>query len=147
MKKLTVLAVSAVLLAGCAAHTEIGPRDYAVDSFDLIDAEEMNSDVLAAAAAGEEWQLDALSVAQRFVKPIYGRYLSIEKVDEPSERPRTTTITIIRGSYLDDSVWGEWDQLLLSRQPEGAWLIDEARRAWRCYRGHQTESFGERWCL
>jgi len=86
-------------------------------------------------------------VAQRFVGPQHGRYVSIEKVDEASEFPRTTTITIVSGSYLDDSVWGVWDQLLLSRGSDGLWRIDEARRAWRCYRGHQTDSFGERRCL
>ena len=155
------VALSVLLLTGCAARdntepevsagllidSDVAARDLPVESFVLVDAGDANSLAAAAAEAGEQWPSDALAVAQRFVGPQHGRYVNIEKVDEASEFPHATTVTIISGSYLDDSVWGVWDQLLLSRGPDGLWRIDEARRAWRCYRGHQTDSFGERWCL
>ena len=161
MTRLVALALSALLLAGCASMNsaqpdaqsgvisspDTAPRGLSVESFVLVDATDANTLAAAAAAAGEEWPSDALAVAQRFAGPQHGRYVSIEKVDEASERPNATTITVISGSFLDDSVWGVWNQLLLSRGPDGLWRIDEARRAWRCHRGHQTGFFGERWCL
>lgn len=155
LQSVVTIVLSALLLAGCAAQRQeepapsrsIDPGDIPVESLVLVDVDDSNSAAATAAEAGEVWPLDALSVAERFVGEMSGRYLSIEKVDEPTESPKATTITIIRGGYLDDSVWGTWDQLTLSRQPDGTWRIDEARRAWRCYRGHQTDFFGERWCL
>lgn len=147
MKQTLLVIVSALVLAGCAAQVDVGPRDIPVESFELLDVKDANARATAAAAAGELWPLDALSVAERFVEWGGGRYVSIEKVDEPSESPKATTITIIRGGYLDDSIWGHWNQLFLSRQSDDTWRIDEARRAWRCYRAHQTDSFGERRCL
>ena len=163
MKQTAIVASFALLLAGCAAHehTEavdpgvllpwtyqgIAPRDVSVESFVLVDADEMNAAAAAATEAGEAWPLDPIEVARRFAEPWGGRYTSIEKSDEPSESPKATTVTVVRGGFLDDSVWGDWNQLLLLRRSDGTWHIDEARRAWRCYRGHQRESFGERWCL
>jgi len=155
MRLLVAIALCAALLSGCAGSEEFriptpsdaDPRGLPVESYRLVAIDEMNSAVMAAAAAGEEWPRDPLMVAWRFLEGLDGRYASVERVDEQKEWPWHTTITVIRGAWLDDSVWGVWDQLLLSRQEDGSWLIDEARRAWRCYRGHQMELFGERWCL
>ena len=152
MKQLAFIALCALVLAGCTARSglrpdDISPRDIPVESFVLVEVDEANSRVAAAVAAGEEWPFDALAVAESLVGSPGGRYASIERVDAPAEVPNATTITFIAGGYLDDSVWGDWNQVLLSRMADGTWRIDEARRAWNCYRGHQTESFGERWCL
>jgi len=161
MRLLILSALCALIFAGCAARgggepvdaaapdglAQVAPRDMPVESFVLVDVEDANSRTGAAAEAGEQWPFDALAVAQRFTGPDASRYLSIEKTDEMTESPNATTITLVSGGYLDDSVWGVWNQLLLSRGADGVWHIDEARRAWRCYRGHQTDSFGEQWCL
>lgn len=135
------------LLAGCAGQVQPGPRDIPVESYTLVDVEDVNARVADAAASGEEWVRDPLEVAERVVGDIFGRYCSIERVDELTERPASTVVTLITGWYLDDSVWGTWNQVLLSRDDAGVWTVDEARRAWRCHRAHQKESFGERLCL
>jgi hypothetical protein len=135
------------LVAGCATQIPRGARDIPVESYMLADVEHVNAVVAGAAAADEEWVRDPVEVAERVVGNIHGRYYSVERVDEPSERPARTVVTVITGSYLDDSVWGTWNQVLLSRDDSGVWSVDEARRAWRCRRGHQRESFGERLCL
>jgi hypothetical protein len=135
------------LLAGCAGQVQLGPREIPVESYVLVDVEEANARVAGAAAAGEGWVRDPLAVAETVVGESFGRYYSVERVDERTERPRSTVVTLITGDYLDDSVWGTWNQILLSRDDAGVWSADEARRAWRCWRGHQRQSFGERLCL
>lgn len=147
MRRIALIMLTAVLLTSCAGRVEPGPRDVPVESYVLVDVDDINARVRNAAAANEEWVRDPRAVAERFVRGVGGRYLSVERVDELTERPQSTTITIIRAKYLDDSVWGDWNQLLLSRASSGAWYVDEARRAWRCHRGHQTRAFGERLCL
>jgi hypothetical protein len=135
------------LLAGCAGQVPPSPRDIPVESYVLVDVEGVNAEVALGAATGEEWVRDAIEVAKRVVGDIFGRYYSVERVDGPSERPTSTVVTVITGSYLDDSIWGTWNQVLLSRDETGVWSVVEARRAWRCHRAHQRESFGERLCI
>ena len=163
MKNSALMLALLLLLVGCAARQGgapeepeidglgvgqvMSPRDVPVGSYVLVDATEVNAEAAAAATSGEEWPRDPLEVAKRLTGPLTGRYVSIEKVDEPGERAGATTVTVIDGSFLDDSVWGVWNRLLLTRMDDGTWRITEARLAWRCYRGHQRDSFGERWCL
>ena len=52
-----------------------------------------------------------------------------------------------RITYPMKKVNGDWHRITLQRLPDGTWRLVEARRAFRCYRGHQQESFGERLCL
>ncbi len=129
-----------------AANDEISPRDLPVESFVLVETADINARIVAAVESGDDWPFDPVSVAFEFLGSMEYRYVNIEKNDD-IESPNNTIVTIIRGGLLDDSVWGTWDQLQLSRTPKGIWHVDEARRAWRCYRGHQKDSFGKRLCL
>jgi len=134
------------LLLGCVAlGEETSPAGMPVESYVLVEPDEINSRIRAAVEAGQEWQLDPVAIAIKFLGTTNYRYLNIErKIDKNSASK--AVVTVIRGALKDDSIWGNWEQLHMSRNEAGVWGIDEVRRAWRCYRRHQTKVFGERIC-
>jgi hypothetical protein len=82
-----------------------------------------------------------IEVALKIVGPFEGSAQQLTQVNEGSEAPSTVRVTVIRDGLLDDSVRGErWD-IVLRRTANGAWIIGEVRRAWRCWRGRQPDSF------
>lgn len=139
-------ALALLLLVGAVQSEEISPTDLPIESFVLLETDDINSRILSATEAGNDWPYDPVSVAIEFLGTTDYRYLNIERKDD-QKSPAKTVVTIIRGGFQDDSVWGNWEQLYLSKNESGAWEVHEARRAWRCYRGHQTNSFGKRLCM
>jgi hypothetical protein len=84
----------------------------------------------------------ALAVAGSFE----GRTQHVIQVNEGAEAPTASRVTVLRDGLLDDSVRGErWD-ISLERTADGVWRIKEVKRAWRCRRGAQTDSFAATRC-
>lgn len=79
----------------------------------------------------------ALKVAGTFE----GSMQHIIQVNNASEAPSASEITVIRDGLLDDSVRSERWEISLERRVPGIWEIKEVRRAWRCWRGAERERF------
>jgi hypothetical protein len=124
-------------------------RDVPVESWAELEVDEFNSTVEAAVDSGQTWPKDPIDVVDRFIwGPIGGaNYTRLEKQDNRVEAPDSTVITLIRDRWADDSIRGDWHRISLYRLPDGTWRLSEARRAFRCYRGHQQGAYGERLCL
>ncbi len=130
--------------AGGTTRGEEG--DVPVDSFVLVDVTERNSEIALAVAEGETWPLDPIDLVLWYLEFQSAPEVSISRKDGPGEAASTTTVTVIRDRLLDDSIRGIWDQLVLTRQPDGTWRIEEARRAYRCWRGFQQDAYGDLPC-
>jgi hypothetical protein len=88
----------------------------------------------------------ALDIALAIVGAFSGSTQHIIQINEGSEAPSASRITVVRDGLLDDSVRGErWD-IVLERTGAGHWRIAEVRRAWRCRRGAPTDRFATRLC-
>ena len=120
--------------------------DVPVGSFVLVDVTERNAEVASAVAEGETWPSDPIDLVLWYLEFRDAPTISISREDAPGEVAGTTTVTVVRDRLLDDSVRGIWDQLVLTRQDDGTWRIEEARRAYRCRRGFQQDAFGDLPC-
>jgi hypothetical protein len=88
----------------------------------------------------------ALDIALAIAGEFAGSTQHIIQVNEGSEAPSASHITVVRDGLLDDSVRGErWD-IVLERTGAGRWRIAEVKRAWRCRRGEPTDRFATRLC-
>jgi hypothetical protein len=124
-------------------------RDVPVESWADLEFDEFNTTVDAAVDSGGTWARNPIDVVERFIRGEVGEafYTRMEKQDNRVEWPDSTVITLIRDRWADDSVRGDWHEITLYRLPDGTWRISEARRAFRCYRGHQQAVYGKRLCL
>ncbi len=122
------------------------PREPVVESSTVIDVTEFNAFAEDAAAAGEKWVRNPVMVVMEYLRHPNAPMTEITRVDPPGESMPSTTITVIQDGFHDDSVRGTWHEFLLERRTDGSWRIDEARSAYRCYRGHQKDEFGARLC-
>ncbi len=133
-----------IVWAGAASVVaETGP----VESFEELDMAPFERSIRQAAADGAPWVEDPLQMALAFVGPFEGRSQSITRRNDSSEAPGHVEIIVVEDGYLDDSVRGAWYRLLFVRDSRGAWTIEAAYRAWRCWprRGH--DSFSKEPCL
>jgi hypothetical protein len=124
-------------------------RDVPVESWAVMEVEEFNASVDAAVDSGETWAQDPVDVVEQFIWGGIGvaAYTRLEKQGNRVEGSDSTVITLIRDRFADDSVRGDWHWISLHRLSDGTWRLSEARRAFRCYRGHQQDAYGERLCL
>lgn len=145
-----------VLLVACssakappaAPPPEAASPHAPVESSALLDISEFNTTLDEAVDSDETWAQDPIDVVDRFIRgKISAHYTWLEKQDNRVEQADSTVITLIRDRYADDSIRGDWHRITLHRLPDGTWRLVEARRAFRCYRGHQQDSYGERLCL
>ena len=82
-----------------------------------------------------------LEIVLKIMGEFEGSTQHISQVNEGSETPSVTRITVVRDGLMDDSVRGErWD-ITLERTTASVWRIREVRRAWRCWRGEQLDRF------
>lgn len=87
-----------------------------------------------------------LEIALAIVGPFEGATQHIIQVNQGSEAPTASRLTVMRDGLLDDSVRGERWEITLERTAAGGWKIGEVKRAWRCRRGAQTERFAAERC-
>jgi hypothetical protein len=125
---------------------------WAADSREsLTELEVAGTDRVAATSYGDASALAArgatpLEIALAVVGPFKGARQHIVQVNEGSEAPSASRVTVLRDGLLDDSIRGErWD-VVLARSDAGTWRITEVRRAWRCWRGAQSRQFATDRC-
>ncbi len=82
-----------------------------------------------------------LDIALKIVGEFAGSAQHIIQVNEGAEAPSASRVTVIRDGLLDDSIRGERWEIVLQRNPAGAWAIKEVKRAWRCRRGAHPDRF------
>ena len=58
----------------------------------------------------------------------------IETFSDPKEDFNQVTVIVVRDGFQDDSLRGDWHKFELKRAADGAWAVDAARRAYRCWR-------------
>lgn len=88
----------------------------------------------------------ALDIALKIVGGFEGSTQQIIQVNEGSEAPSASFVTVLRDGLTDDSVRSErWD-IVLKRTAAGVWGIKEVRRSWRCWRGEQPNRFASVLC-
>ncbi len=135
------------------AGSEAGPdapKQAPVESWELLEVDEFNSRIEEAAGAGETWPQVPIDVVDHFIWGTIGgghQYTWLEIQGNRVEGSDSTVVTLIRDRYADDSIRGDWHRIFLYKLPDGTWRLREARMAYRCYRGHQQESYGKRRCL
>jgi len=87
-----------------------------------------------------------VDVALTVVGPFEGARQLIVEVNEGTESPSASRVTVIRDGLLDDAVRTErWD-IALTRTAAGTWEIREVAKAWRCWRGAMTAGFTAKPC-
>ena len=87
-----------------------------------------------------------LDIVLAVVGKFEGSTQHIIQVNEGSESPTASRVTVLRDGLLDDSVRGDrWD-ITFARSANGAWTIREVKRAWRCRRGPQNDRFAATPC-
>jgi hypothetical protein len=136
----------AALIAGCAApKPPPAAVDVPVESWEQVAVGEINARIDR--GAGDARQSSPLSIALGFLGGDAGaRSLTIDQRTNRAEAADTTVIVIVRDGLPDDSVRGDWHRIVLRRLDDRTWRVHEARRAFRCWRGHHTESYGSEWC-
>jgi hypothetical protein len=87
-----------------------------------------------------------LDITLAIVGKFEGSTQQIIQINEGGESPSASRVTVLRDGLLDDSVRGErWD-ITFARNAKGAWTVKEVKRAWRCWRGPQTDRFSATLC-
>lgn len=81
---------------------------------------------------------------------IVGRFEGLTQhlilVNKSADAPSAARVTVLRDGLLDDSIRGErWD-IDFDKTAAGVWKIREVKRAWRCWRGAQTDRFAAAAC-
>ena len=135
--------LAAVLVALAASAAAAGPSlvDLPVVSTKVVSPGEY-VEAAALAARGSA----PVDIALKIVGTFAGSTQHIVQVNEGSETPSASRVTVIRDGLLDDSVRGErWD-IRLERTASGVWRIAEVKRAWRCWRGAQRDGFAATLC-
>lgn len=139
---------AALLLAATIAS----PAAWAADARgSLLDVPVADAGVIAPAQYGKASDLASrggapIEIALAVAGAFEGSTQHVVQVNEGSESPTASRVTVLRDGLLDDSVRGErWD-ITLERTATGGWRIKEVTRAWRCRRGAQIERFATTLC-
>ncbi len=136
-----VLSMTLVAASGWAADRRDSLTDIRVTAMQRV-SEASYADAALLAARGAT----PLDVALAVAGPFEGTTQHLIQANAGVEAPTASRVTVLRDGLLDDSVRGErWD-IVLDRTAEGVWRIREVKRAWRCRRGGQTNSFAATRC-
>jgi hypothetical protein len=88
----------------------------------------------------------ALDIVLKIVGAFEGASQHIIQVNDSSELPSASRITVLRDGLMDDSVRSErWD-IALAKTTVGVRRIEAVKRAWRCWRGGQINRFATVLC-
>jgi len=137
-----------IILAGCA---QAGSRpEFArtpPESWAELDLGELNGRLEKAVLSGEEWPFSPLqSSLQLFGGDTDAQAVVIEEMKNRVEGADSATVVMIRDGFLDDSVRGDWHEVVFGRQADGTWRVTEARVAYRCRRGDNTSVYQGELC-
>ncbi len=120
--------------------------DLPIHSSIALDVDPINARIDDAGRRGDTWVSDPLQIALRCVGASQGRLASLCREYGPGEHAASATVRMAREGLLDDSLQSIWDELHFVLTEQGSWLVTEARRAYRCRRGSQTDHFGADLC-
>ncbi len=143
------LGLVTLLLAGCAASRPAPSArpGVVVESSENMEIAPLNARVEHAAAARESWVNSPLRMTvELFGGDVETRSVRIEAEKNLGEGADTTTVTLIRDGFMDDSVRGSWQRIVYHRLSDGTWRVVEAKRATRCWRGERLQSYGAAPC-
>ena len=137
-----------IILAGCA---QAGSRpEFArtpPESWAELDLGELNGRLEKAVLSGEEWPFSPLqSSLQLFGGDTDAQAVVIEEMKNRVEGADSATVVMIRDGFMDDSVRGDWHEVVFGRQADGTWRVTEARVAYRCRRGDNTSVYQGELC-
>jgi hypothetical protein len=141
--RLAFAAVAAALVAPFAASADQRQSlaDFPVTTMAVVEAEAYTAASALAGAGGAPVEIALAAVGQ-----FEGRTQHIIQVNESSEAPAATRVTVVRAGLLDDAISAErWD-FALERTVAGAWAISEVRKAWRCRRGEHPDALATASC-
>lgn len=141
---LSIFSVIPVFHVNAQSADKLPVKSYALQK----DVQAFNAE-LAAREPNEPWQNQALAVALRYLKDTSGtrltRITSQVPAGEDPEEPSLVIITVVQDGFLDDSVRGEWNQLILKKDHKERWMLQSARKAFLCHRG-STQAFQKELC-
>ena len=72
-------------------------------------------------------------------------HVRVDMASDPKTDFNRVTVTVVRDGFQDDSMRGDWHEFVLTRAADGAWTVNSAHRAYRCWRG-KTKGFAARIC-
>jgi hypothetical protein len=132
--------LSVMLAATCSSAQSAEPSirltDIAVAGSQAVPSSDYREAAATAARGGTPVDI-ALAIAGRFE----GSAQHIIQLNEGSESPVSSHVTVLRDGLLDDSIRGQrWD-ITLERSASGPWRIRNVQLAWRCWRGADTGRF------
>ena len=106
---------------------------------------EFNKTILSAKSDEENWISDPVTVSLRFVGPFEGLSQNIERTNKNPEYPQTTDVIIINEGLLDDSVRSVKYKLTL-KKVDSIWIIKDAAKTFKCWKGRGHEDFSAELC-
>jgi hypothetical protein len=135
MKYLVILLLLAVSCAQPPPRDSDDPIGVAVESWESVDVGSLNEAIEKAIATGDTRLFSPLLVTLDLLGGDAGTHaLSLRQEFNRSEEPDSVRVVLARDGFLDDSVRGDWHELILYQMPDGTWRVAQARRAVRCRR-------------
>ncbi len=139
------------LLIVCSGCSQAGSRpEFArtpPESWAELDPVKLNGRLDKAVLSDEGWPSSPLqSTMQLFGDDTDAQATVIEEMKNRLEGADSATVVMIRDGFLDDSVRGDWHEVVFERQTDGTWRIAEARVAYRCRRGENTSVYQRDLC-
>ncbi len=105
-----------------------------------VDVAKFNQKINFAAKQGQSWVKDPIAVIRKYNNWL-GRSMLIF-INGDGERPSKYKITIISEGFLDDSLRGQRDEIIVARDQLNIWHLKSVKTSWRCWsrRGHTDYS-------
>lgn len=111
-------------------------------SWAIVDPAELNAQLDTAVSAGDQWPLSPIVATLQLLGGYQEtRVVTLKAEKSGGEDADSTTVVYVRDGFLDDSVRGDWHEILYTRLSDGTWRVSEARVAHRCWRGENTETY------
>ena len=144
------LMIGLLLTVGCASSRSQTPSPFDVvpESWEQTDAAPLNARVDQAVEAGASWPGSPLEITvELFGGDEDTRSVILKEELNRGEGADTVVVVMVRDGFLDDSIRGYWERIVYHRQPDGTWRVIDLRRAYRCWRGHHTDTYSAHRCL
>lgn len=112
-----------------------------VESSVSMDVKEFNAIVKSASEAGATWTNNPLLIIENFLH-LDGNGEVVMVFSGEGRMPDKYNYVIHIGGYRNDSVQGERFDITIEKKSAQLWLIQEAKKSWRCWpdRGHDFYS-------
>ena len=116
-------------------------------SWTIVDPSQFNAQIDSAVSAGDQWPHSPVMATLHLLGgDEETRVVTLEAEKNRGEDADSTTVVYVRDGFLDDSVRGDWYEILYLRQSDETWRVSEVRVAYRCWRGENTETYRAELC-